>query len=318
MNGAFNPKKALLNFIASHNKYEKKEHFNQNINSIIQKIKETNGKIAIISDFDFTLTRRFDLNDDKVNYFSTYCVFENFKQTSDNYKAKSQELYNNYHKFETDESLDFSTRNQLVLKWYRDNLNLIVGENLTKSHFEDMIDHSHEKFYFREGIIELFEIVLEYKISFYIISGGLSDIIEHSLKAVIPFYNLLEAPGQFIKHYSPNIDTYVFEFEDIHHNSNMKITDEELENCVVIDFNGIIKNKFSDKKFLNILDLSPSGDHFEVMLNLYNYLRLAEKENKPKYLLICDIDKYMQDNPNKLTLVDRISKASSNRKIYYY
>lgn len=192
MNGAFNPKKALLNFIASHNKYEKKEHFNQNINSIIQKIKETNGKIAIISDFDFTLTRRFDLNDDKVNYFSTYCVFENFKQTSDNYKAKSQELYNNYHKFETDESLDFSTRNQLVLKWYRDNLNLIVGENLTKSHFEDMIDHSHEKFYFREGIIELFEIVLEYKISFYIISGGLSDIIEHSLKAVIPFYNLLE------------------------------------------------------------------------------------------------------------------------------
>jgi len=192
MFGDFNPEKNLKNFIACHSEYEKIEHFNINISSIIKKIKDTNGKIVIMSDFDFTLTRKFDLNDNKINYFSTYCVFENFNQTSDNYKINSQELYNNYHKYETDELLDFPTRNGLVLKWYKDNLDLIVGENLTKSHFEDMIDHSHEKFYFRQGIIELFELVLEYKISFYIISGGLHDIIEHSLKAVIPFYNLLE------------------------------------------------------------------------------------------------------------------------------
>lgn len=192
MNGAFSTEKALKNFISSHSKYEKKENFNQNVNSIIKKIKDTNGKIAIISDFDFTLTRRFDLNNDKINYFSTYCVFENFNETTNNYKAKSLELYNANHQYETDETLDFPTRNELVLKWYKDNLDLIVQENLTKSHFEDMIDHSHEKFYFRQGILELFEIVFEYKIPFYIISGGLHDIIEHSLKAVIPFYNLLE------------------------------------------------------------------------------------------------------------------------------
>ena len=71
------------------------------------------------------------------------------------------------------------------------------------------------------------------------------------------------------------------------------------------------------QRFMKILDLSIKGDHIEVMHNLYNYLRLSEKEINPKYLLICNIDKYMEDNPNKITLVDRVLKASSNRKIYF-
>jgi len=128
-----------------------------------------------------------------------------------------------------------------------------------------------------------------------------------------------EAPGQFIKHYSPNIDTYILDFDDkIESLKEFKIYDVDFEYCVVLDYNGIIKNKFIEKKFLKILDLSPTGKHVEVMHNLYNFLRLSEKEHNPKYLLLCNIEKYMQENPDKFTLIDRISKASSNRKIYYY
>lgn len=126
-----------------------------------------------------------------------------------------------------------------------------------------------------------------------------------------------EAPGQFIKHYSPNIDTYILEFEGSKSNINLTINEDEFKNCVLLDYRGIIKNRFQDKKFLRILDLSATGDHVEVMHNLYNFLRLAEKEQNPKYLLVCNIDKYMEDNPDKSTLVDRISKASSNRMIFY-
>jgi len=126
-----------------------------------------------------------------------------------------------------------------------------------------------------------------------------------------------EAPGQFIRHYSPNIDTYILEFEERENNFDLKLNESELKDCVVLDYLEIIKNRFADKKFLKVFDLSSTGDHVEVMHNLYNYLRLAEKERNPKYLLICNIDKYMGENPNKLTLVDRISKASSNRKIYF-
>lgn len=126
-----------------------------------------------------------------------------------------------------------------------------------------------------------------------------------------------EAPGQFIKHYSPNVDTYILEFEKNESNLNLILNEDEFEHCVVLDYRGIIKNKFAERKFMKVLDLSATGEHVEVMQNLYNFLRLAEKEKNPKYLLLCDIDKYMEDNPDKLTLVDRISKASSNRKIYY-
>ncbi len=126
-----------------------------------------------------------------------------------------------------------------------------------------------------------------------------------------------EAPGQFIKHYSPNVDTYILEFDQKESNLSLIIYEDEFKNCVVLDYQGIIKNKFANNMFLKVLDLSASGNHHEVMQNLYNFLRLAEKELNPKYLLLCNIDKYMEDNPDKLTLVDRISKASSNRTIYY-
>lgn len=188
----FYPNKALRNFIANHSKYEKIEHFNKNVNWIINRIKTTNGKIAIVSDFDYTLTKRFDIDNDKTNYYSSYCVFENFKDTTKLYRTKNQDLFNTYYKYEMDETIEFSLRNQLVYKWYKDNLDLIIEEKFTNDQFKEMIEHSHEKFYFRNGILELFEIVLKYHIPFYVISGGLHDVIEHSLRVVIPFFDLLQ------------------------------------------------------------------------------------------------------------------------------
>ena len=131
-----------------------------------------------------------------------------------------------------------------------------------------------------------------------------------------------EAPGQFIKHYSPNVDTYIFEFDNEfdknkNDNSLLFLKSEDFEKCVVLDFNNKICKRFSKDKFMKVYDLSCKGDSSEVMLNLYNFLRLAEKQNNPKYLLICNIEKYMSDNRDKFTLVDRVSKASSNRKIFY-
>lgn len=188
----FDIKKDLKNFISNHSSYEKMENFNKNVSSLITEIKETNGKIAIISDFDYTLTKRFDLNNDQITFFSSYGVLENFKDLTQNYKKKTKDLFAHYHKYESDFSIDEETRKKLVLKWYTENLELILEENITKSHFQEMFDQSEKYFFFRSGIIELFEIILEYKIPLFIVSGGLYDIIEHALKAIIPFYKLLQ------------------------------------------------------------------------------------------------------------------------------
>lgn len=186
------PQETLKNFIGNHSNYEKLEYFNKNISSIISSIKESNGKIAIVSDFDYTLTKRYDFQDSQVNFFSTYCVLENHKDVSENFRTKFKQLFETYRKYPVDLSIEFETRKNMVMKWYQENLELILEEGLTKAHFEEMIDQSHGKFFFRNGILELFEMVLNYKIPFFIISGGIYEIIEHALKTVIPFYNQLE------------------------------------------------------------------------------------------------------------------------------
>jgi L-threonylcarbamoyladenylate synthase len=117
-----------------------------------------------------------------------------------------------------------------------------------------------------------------------------------------------EAPGQFIKHYSPKLDTYILD------TSELNVLQIKPEECVIIDYKGILNKQFTNK-FTTYLDLSPSGDAEEVMHNIYDYLRKAESVESAKLILICDIQTHMEDNKHKHTLVDRVLKASSHRKI---
>jgi tRNA threonylcarbamoyl adenosine modification protein (Sua5/YciO/YrdC/YwlC family) len=127
----------------------------------------------------------------------------------------------------------------------------------------------------------------------------------------------IEAPGQFIKHYSPQLTTYILN-EDDRIDSDYTITSiEEFNKSVIIDYNSIIKNKYNniiiDNKYK---DLSPEGNEEEVMKNLYDYLRIAEKVENADRIILCDLDKHMHStNLHKNTLVDRIIKAAAFKKI---
>ena len=184
-------KNIINNFIGNQSTLEKITKFNKNIATIINNIKETNGKIAIVSDFDFTLTKKYEMNNDKINYYSTYSVLENASNISEDYRRKFKVLFEKYNKYECDTSIDFNIRESFVFEWYKDILELIMTEDLNRNHFEEMVDQSENKFYFRNGILELFENIMKYKITFYIISAGLHEIIEDSLRKIIPFYDLL-------------------------------------------------------------------------------------------------------------------------------
>ena len=170
-------KNIINNFIGNQSTLEKITKFNKNIATIINNIKETNGKIAIVSDFDFTLTKKYEMNNDKINYYSTYSVLENASNISEDYRRKFKVLFEKYNKYECDTSIDFNIRESFVFEWYKDILELIMTEDLNRNHFEEMVDQSENKFYFRNGILELFENIMKYKITFYIISAGLHEII---------------------------------------------------------------------------------------------------------------------------------------------
>jgi tRNA threonylcarbamoyl adenosine modification protein (Sua5/YciO/YrdC/YwlC family) len=132
----------------------------------------------------------------------------------------------------------------------------------------------------------------------------------------------IEAPGQFLKHYSPLLETYIFSTGDIDNNNSInKYSFKEINynnslksQIVVIDYKNTIKNIAKDK-FQYYLELSGKGDAEEVMHNLYNFLRKAEIIENAKIIIICDLEEIMNDSEHKLTLVDRIQKASSFKKL---
>ena len=67
-------------------------------------------------------------------------------------------------------------------------------------------------------------------------------------------------------------------------------------------------------KQTNFLELSEKGDANTAMKNFYDYLHEAEKIPNMKYIIIIDLEKYMEDNSHKLTLLDRMWKAASFKK----
>ena len=123
-----------------------------------------------------------------------------------------------------------------------------------------------------------------------------------------------DAPGQFLKHYSPKLETYLYDGDDV---KDYLVEIEITNKMVFIDYKEIIKKQYLGKKGIteiNFLELSKEGDPNIVMKNFYNYLHEAEKIPDMKYIIIIDLEKYMDENSHKLTLLDRMWKAASFKK----
>ena len=123
-----------------------------------------------------------------------------------------------------------------------------------------------------------------------------------------------DAPGQFLKHYSPKLETYLYDGDDV----KDYIKEIQVNNKIVfIDYKEIMKKKYLGKKGItemNFLELSKEGDANIVMKNFYNYLHEAEKIPNMEYIIIIDLEKYMDENSHKLTLLDRMWKAATFKK----
>ena len=123
-----------------------------------------------------------------------------------------------------------------------------------------------------------------------------------------------EAPGQFLKHYSPKLETFLYSGEDcVDYVKEINLNDK----IVFIDYMGILYSKFGNKvsNKANYLELSQTGNSKEVMKNFYDFLHKAEAIPNMNTIVICDLDKYMEENEHKLTLLDRMWKAASFKKV---
>ena len=93
----------------------------------------------------------------------------------------------------------------------------------------------------------------------------------------------LEGPGQFLRHYAPNIDSFLF---------SGKLNEQEgvqlqLNNSVIIDFGGIHASLRNEA--MHYIDLSSAGSTTEAISNIYDALRWAETRDDAKAVLITDL-----------------------------
>ena len=85
----------------------------------------------------------------------------------------------------------------------------------------------------------------------------------------------LEGPGQFLRHYAPNIDSFLW-----------RGSDQDLYQAILLDFGGILKSKRDAVKYY--ADLSPDGSYTEAIGNIYDLLRWAETREDGEIVLITD------------------------------
>jgi len=112
-----------------------------------------------------------------------------------------------------------------------------------------------------------------------------------------------------LRHYAPNIDSFLF---------SGQLTDEKLafESSVLIDYGGIFADLKENVK--HYIDMSPSGSFLEAVNSLYDVLRWSETREDAKSVLIAHVLEVAQAEGEGLehrdALFDRIYRATSGKK----
>ncbi len=157
--------------------------------------------------------------------------------------------------------MDSAKRNEKVKTWFAKNFRLLAQERLHRADFGEMIERSRGRFFFRNGFLETLDAIEKYKIPMYIVSGGIYNVIEESLKMVVPNYAQLKIKGLI------NIVSNRLEFDGTTHYSS------GFRGPMVYTFNkakvlsDLYKDKFSSADNVIVL-----GDHFSVYF-IFNYFR---------------------------------------------
>lgn len=206
-----------------------------------------------------------------------------------------------------------STCKEHIMEHFKDyNISVLFEENPSKIGTESTIIkiNNDEVSLLRPGIITFDDIQNCIK------KSGINNIKYIDFKSD----KQSDHPGSSIKHYSPDIPTFLFNFinfdesllpdaDEKINNSVKKSTKYFLENCACVDYN---KAHFNYRdKFGAYVDLSEDNDIKEAIFNLYNVLHQLNHISSISRILITNHISH-KDGLFK-TLYDRIFRASSGK-----
>ena len=270
------------------------------INNIITSYKLNFKNIILITDFDFTITKKYDY-EKNISLYSSYRFYDESLIGGNQEKILKiqNELCNKYMKYETDDSYDKKIREKYVHEFYSKSLDVYINPNFKRESIGKMLEKFKDKFKLRKYTKELFELLIKLEIPIIIVSGGVKEVIIDLLKQYINDFELYLIQKKII------IIANELYFEEgkgcIGHS-----------NDVIYAFNksNFVKEAIQ-KNYNNIKNVIILGDHVndydsvdELKLNKDNILSIGFINIKPDYL----------NNKNKK---DDIQKyINSYKKIY--
>ena len=128
--------------------------------------------IHVVTDFDRTITVG--------NSESSWSVLSKSELVPKEYVKERQEFYNYYRPYEIDETLDYETKNKLMIEWWNKHINLFIKYKLKESVINDAA-RNLRVMSFREGPKEFLESMRDRNIPVIIISAGIGNFIEQFL-----------------------------------------------------------------------------------------------------------------------------------------
>lgn len=138
------------------------------------------SKLQVIADFDATLTRYW------VNGLRGQSSHGLLKQGNPEYDAKRQALFEYYHPLEFSPAIPLEEKTKLMEEWWGKTHGLLIEGGLTYDAIKSSVANSNIAF--RDGVVELFELLEEKDVPVLIFSAGLADIIEEVLRQKVHRY----------------------------------------------------------------------------------------------------------------------------------
>ena len=162
------------------------QNFSSKIKHLISSYKINPKHIVLVTDFDFTLTKKYNYQKN-ISLYSSYSFYDESLIGGDQQKILEiqNQLCTQYMKYETDSSYDKKIREKKVHEFYSKSLDVYINPKFTRNSIGKMLKKLKEKFELRKYTKELFETLIKLGIPIVIVSGGVKEVIIDLLKKCV-------------------------------------------------------------------------------------------------------------------------------------
>ena len=135
--------------------YKDKQNFEEKLQKLITSFSQNKKSVAVITDFDYTMTSLFDYETGK-QYKSSYYLYDANLIGGDQKKFEEERnlLNQEYSKYEFDTSYDLKIREQKMKEWYTKNIELYFDPKFTMDSIDMMVQKLKNNILFRPKLKE--------------------------------------------------------------------------------------------------------------------------------------------------------------------